>query len=199
MQAQAVRGVVRDASAGLPIAGTIVLLLDAQNTTRLRVRTDVRGRFFLRAPSEGQYTVYAERDGYASAVSEVLSLGVDEVPEYSIAISALRTPATEVALAAGEDAADAQELDPFEAAQRFATLIVQACEGEFDATRHGILVGTVKDSVSNVPLPMVETIDRVGGGAGFHGPGPSGVRPRHGRPAHLQPALRLHGRLREGF
>lgn len=153
-QAQVVQGIVRDAAAGLPIAGAIVLLLDSQNTTRLRVRTNARGEFLLRAPGAGSYTVFAERDGYASTVSEPLTLAVEQVLELPLAISALRS----ATVSGGVDAVDIEDLDPFEAAQRYAAMIAQACEGEYDPARHGILVGTVRDSVSNVKLPMVETI-----------------------------------------
>jgi carboxypeptidase family protein/TonB-dependent receptor-like protein len=154
-QAQVVQGTLRDAEAGLPIAGGVVLLLDAENATRLRVRTDARGSFRLRVPGAGEYTIFAERDGYASTVTDVLTLAVEQVLDLNLSISALRSSTVPDALAEGEDLS---ELDPFEAAQRWAGMIAEACEGEYDPSRHAILVGVVKDSVSNVPLPMVQTI-----------------------------------------
>lgn len=157
-RAQVVRGTVLDAEAGLPIAGAVVLLLDAENTSRLRVRTDAQGNYLLRAPAPGSYTVFAEREGYASTVSDVLSLALEQVVDLPLAISALRAPAAALAPTAGENAVDAEELDPYEAAQRYAGMIAQACEGEYDPDLHAILVGTVRDSVSNVRLPMVEAI-----------------------------------------
>jgi Carboxypeptidase regulatory-like domain/TonB-dependent Receptor Plug Domain len=155
-QAQVVRGTLLDAEVGLPIAGAVVLLLDSENATRVRVRTDGKGRFGLRAPGVGEYTLFAQREGYASTVSEVFTLSAGQELELPLSISALRA-ASAVSVTVGEGE-DAEELDPVEAAQRYARVIAQACEGEYDPTRHGILVGIVRDSVSNVPLPMVKTI-----------------------------------------
>ena len=79
LEAQAIEGVLRDAEAGLPIAGAVIILLDAQNEQRLRVRSDLRGEFRLVVPEAGDYTVWAEREGYASTVSEPCPISDDPV------------------------------------------------------------------------------------------------------------------------
>ncbi len=152
LDAQAIEGVLRDAEAGLPIAGAVIILLDTQNEQRLRVRTDLRGEFRLPVPEAGDYTVWAEREGYASTVSELLSVTLEAVVPLELAISALRTSAT---VLEGESADD---LDPYEAALRYAAMLGRACEGRYDPTKHAILVGIVRDSVSNVNLPGVSAV-----------------------------------------
>jgi len=153
--AQSVEGTLVDSDANLPIAGARVILLDADHEQVRRTTTDIDGRFMLRAADPGIYMLVAERDGYATTLSEPLELGFQEpVSDYVLTISALRSaPEEQIPV---ENAVAAEELDPYEAAQRFAAMIRQACEPRYEPDQHGILVGVVRDSVARVPLPMVE-------------------------------------------
>lgn len=72
VMAQSVEGRLRDGDAGEPVQGAMVLLLDASKEVRSGFLTDPEGRFSLRAPEPGRYTVQAERIGVetVSAVVE---------------------------------------------------------------------------------------------------------------------------------
>ncbi len=143
--AQVIEGLLVDAEVRLPIQGATVVLLDTDNNQHMRVVTDERGRFVVEAPAAGDYMLWAEQRGYASVVSPTITLAAGQVLDYELKVSPLRTAAP----------APTEDLDPAEATARFARSVAARCEGRFDRTRHGILVGTVTDSVSDVTLPGV--------------------------------------------
>jgi len=155
--AQVIEGTLLDADAQLPMAGAAIVMLDGDNEQIRRVVTNAQGRFTLRAPEPGTYTLVAERDGYASTVSEPITLEELQVlDDYRLTIAALRTIPLQQPMQTDPNAVSAEDLDPYEAAQRFAAMIARACEGEYVAENHAILVGVVRDQVSDVPLPLVE-------------------------------------------
>jgi hypothetical protein len=81
LHAQSVQGSLVEEGSGKPVAGTLVLLLDAEGKRQAAGLTDASGSFFLSAPAAGRYTVKAERIGYASATSSVLDLRSGESRE----------------------------------------------------------------------------------------------------------------------
>lgn len=72
--AQVVRGRVLEEGSGTPLAGAMIVLTDAAGDQAGRILTDDLGRFTLRAPRDGAYTLRADRIGYASVTSAPLEL-----------------------------------------------------------------------------------------------------------------------------
>ena len=72
--AQIVRGRVLEEGAGTLLPGAMIVLVDAEGTQVGRILTDDLGRFTLRAPQTGTYTLRADRIGYASITSPPLEL-----------------------------------------------------------------------------------------------------------------------------
>ena len=72
--AQIVRGRVLEEGVGTPLPGAMIVLVDAEGTQVGRILTDELGRFTLRAPENGAYTLRADRIGYASMTSPPLDL-----------------------------------------------------------------------------------------------------------------------------
>ncbi len=68
--AQTVRGVLVDDDAR-PVAGVVVVLVDAGGAANGGAVTDAQGRFALTAARPGRYTVRAERTGYRTAEAVV--------------------------------------------------------------------------------------------------------------------------------
>ncbi|HEX8692039.1 MAG TPA: carboxypeptidase regulatory-like domain-containing protein [Longimicrobium sp.] len=82
--AQVVRGEVVERGSGRPVAAALVVLLDAGGARRGAALTGQDGRFELRAPSAGTYTLRAERVGYRSIASPPLALAAGQTLEYRL-------------------------------------------------------------------------------------------------------------------
>ncbi len=85
--AQLVTGRLLDRTTGEPLEGAFVVLLDSAGVKHGGLLTNKEGRYFLRAPGPGRYTIRAERIGYASATSEPLTLAVDQTRIFDMAVS----------------------------------------------------------------------------------------------------------------
>jgi hypothetical protein len=72
--AQTVQGQLVDAGTGAPVEGALVLLLSEAGEEAAGYLTNPAGRFILRAPTPGTYTLRAERIGYATTTSGPFSL-----------------------------------------------------------------------------------------------------------------------------
>jgi len=84
---QSARGRVLDATTQDPIQGALVLLLDSGQSVQGGFLTDGEGRFLIQAPGPGQYTIRAERIGYATASSppfQLLAKETVEVPIFTV-------------------------------------------------------------------------------------------------------------------
>jgi hypothetical protein len=77
LKAQTIRGALADPD-GRPVAGTTLLLLDAQGTVLGRAVSDAEGRFFLQAPGAGSYVLRAQRTGYDPVDSPPIALAAGE-------------------------------------------------------------------------------------------------------------------------
>lgn len=85
--AQLVTGTLVDRGTGEPLEGAFVVLLDSAGVRRGGLLTNREGRYFLRAPGPGRYTIRAERIGYASTTSKPLMLAADETRVYDMSVS----------------------------------------------------------------------------------------------------------------
>ncbi len=86
-RAQSVRGELIDEATGRPIDAAFVILLDAQHVRRAGSLTDSSGRFVLRAPAPGRYTLRADRIGYRSTESPALDLVADQILQFTMRVS----------------------------------------------------------------------------------------------------------------
>jgi hypothetical protein len=80
--AQGVRGDLLERGSGRPIPAALVVLLDERGARVAGALTDAGGRFELRAPRAGAYTLRADRVGYRSTLSPPLALGAGQTLVY---------------------------------------------------------------------------------------------------------------------
>ena len=95
LHAQVVRGTVRDAASGAPIAGVVVTLHRApappSDETRVAATlTDVGGAYAFTASDTGTFVVTAKRIGVRQFQSETLRLAAGEARHLDIALEAVR-------------------------------------------------------------------------------------------------------------
>jgi hypothetical protein len=96
-QAQGVRGQVRQAGDGSPVAGAFVILLDERGARTAALMTDSDGRFAIRAPVPGVFRLRVELIGYESHVSPLLTVGSDIVTyDPVLSMDAVRLPGLQV-------------------------------------------------------------------------------------------------------
>lgn len=74
LTAQAVRGRLLDASSAEPVAGALIVLVDADGEDVASTVTGSRGTYHLRAPGSGVFHLRAERIGFESTTSEAITL-----------------------------------------------------------------------------------------------------------------------------
>jgi len=79
--AQAVRGVLVERASGAPVPGALVVLLEDGARVGAGM-TGGDGRFLVRAPRAGTYTLRADRVGFRSTTSGPIVLGTDETREH---------------------------------------------------------------------------------------------------------------------
>jgi len=77
--AQTVQGQLLDQATKAPVEGALALLLNSQGEEINGALTNSAGRFLLRAPGPGSYTVRTDRIGYASVTSELFSLEANQI------------------------------------------------------------------------------------------------------------------------
>lgn len=96
--AQQVTGRLVDETTGEPLRAAFVVLLDSAGVERAGILTNPDGRYLLRAPEPGRYTVRAELIGYATRTSPPLALTPGEVRTWdaSIPFAAVELEAIEV-------------------------------------------------------------------------------------------------------
>lgn len=84
LRAQTVIGRVVEAGSGQPIQGSFVQLFDIDGVARARVLTGIDGRFVLRVPTAGSYSLQAEQIGFSVGRISDIHLGDTSVSEYTI-------------------------------------------------------------------------------------------------------------------
>ncbi|MGW8267063.1 MAG: carboxypeptidase regulatory-like domain-containing protein, partial [Longimicrobiales bacterium] len=77
--AQSVQGQIQDRETLAPVEGVLVLLVGRQGEEHDGYLTNAAGRFFLRAPGPGTYTIRAERIGYESVTSDAFTLQASQL------------------------------------------------------------------------------------------------------------------------
>lgn len=82
LSAQTVQGELVEQGTGEPINGALIVLLDEGEEQHGGALTGENGQFTLRAPAPGRYTLRAERIGYMSTASPVLTLEAGQTLEY---------------------------------------------------------------------------------------------------------------------
>ena len=93
--AQAIRGRLVDASPDAAIAGALVTLLDSTGAGVVQAVSGSTGRFLLRAPHSGSFTLRVLRIGFAPWDTELL-LPADETIDRTLVLTDLRVVLPEV-------------------------------------------------------------------------------------------------------
>jgi hypothetical protein len=98
LNAQAITGEVVAAQDGQPLQGAFVVLFDAAGARQAAVITNSAGRYLLRAPQAGRYTVQVERIGFETIRSPLLDVGSGTVVHrFTVPVRAVALPAIAVA------------------------------------------------------------------------------------------------------
>ncbi len=94
LSAQAVRGRLLDASSGEPVAGALIVLLDADGSEVISTVTSARGTYHLRAPGAGVFSIRAERIGFENSLSNEITIlaGETVTEELTASSSAIVLP-----------------------------------------------------------------------------------------------------------
>lgn len=87
LAAQTVAGTVVEAGTHRPLEGAFVVLRDDAGERQAAVLADGEGRFLIRAPAAGRYTLAAQLIGYADSPAEVLVLGPGEVVRRTVEVA----------------------------------------------------------------------------------------------------------------
>ena len=74
LAAQAVRGRLIDASSAEPVAGALIVMVDASGAEVASTVTSARGTYHLRAPGAGVFELRAERIGFQNSLSGEITL-----------------------------------------------------------------------------------------------------------------------------
>lgn len=113
LSAQVVTGTIVEEESGEPLATAYLTLLRAEGSEQARALSDSRGRFVLRAPGPGRYTVRAERIGRAAVTHGPFDLAAGETLQIE-----LRAASQAISLVGLEVSARRQcVLDPDEATE----------------------------------------------------------------------------------
>jgi hypothetical protein len=88
--AQTVQGRVLASGSGLPLEGVLIFLHDDTGRQQGGYLTNDSGRFLIRAPGPGRYTLHAERIGFETVTSEPFDLALDQV--FQIRLEAAEEP-----------------------------------------------------------------------------------------------------------
>ena len=100
ISAQEVTGTVRSATGGTPVAGAIAMLVQPSGTRAAATLTDDVGRFRLRAPAGGTFTLRVDVVGYRSTSSAPFTLGASDSVTRDVVFPFERTQLPAVAVTA---------------------------------------------------------------------------------------------------
>ena len=78
LTAQAVQGRLLDVRSGEPVAGALIVMLDADGGEVATTVTSSRGTYLLRAPGAGIFRLRAERIGFENSVSDEITILADQ-------------------------------------------------------------------------------------------------------------------------
>lgn len=84
--AQTLRGQIVEEGTSRPIEAAMISLIDEAGKRVGSAWSDASGRFFLRAPGPGAYTLHVERIGYETAASPVLELAAGQTLDYRMEV-----------------------------------------------------------------------------------------------------------------
>lgn len=100
--AQLVAGKLVDRTTGEPLDGAFMVLVDSAGVKHGGILTNPEGRYFLRAPAPGRYTIRVERIGYATSTSRPLTLAAGETRVYDMAVSTQAIELDSIEVKAGQ-------------------------------------------------------------------------------------------------
>lgn len=99
LAAQAVHGIVRDSASGAPVAGALVVLVDATGAERARILSSPSGAYALTVPAAGSHVARVLRIGQARWDSDTFALaaGADDQLALAVPPRPFELPEVEVA------------------------------------------------------------------------------------------------------
>src|SRR5919199_2381253 len=89
LAAQIVRGTVVAQGTNEPVASTVVRLVDASGKRLAGAISDETGRFAIKAPAPGRYTLHADRIGFKSVTSAPFALATGQTIEQKLVAPAV--------------------------------------------------------------------------------------------------------------
>jgi hypothetical protein len=92
-EAQTLAGRILESTSGAAVRGALTRLIDANGTPVGTALTDSAGRYFVRAPTPGTYTLRIERIGYSTFRSDSIDLRADVVRDFRIDVVPIELPA----------------------------------------------------------------------------------------------------------
>ena len=137
---QTVQGELRDEERGQLIAGARLLLLDDAGSPVDSTFSDASGRFRLRAPAPGSYTLYFGMDGWAGVPSETLALRAGVTTAFDFRVPLIGSTAL-------REMSDIMAAEP-----RLQRPLPELCGEPVRAWEAGILVGVVRARGTNEPV-----------------------------------------------
>lgn len=88
LDAQIIRGIVREDPSGSPIPGAAVRLINAEDDTLSTIMSDEEGNFSIALPAPGHFRLSVVRLGYTPANSGLFQVGENDEPSVDIYLTA---------------------------------------------------------------------------------------------------------------
>jgi hypothetical protein len=129
---QTVRGEVRDAASGRPLAGARLMLINVEGIALDSTRVDRTGAYALTGRVPGEHMLWVQLDGWASTTSESFELVRNATTEFTFRPQL-------VASAALREMSDVLASD-----ERLRQELPEMCGEPFRAWEAGLLVGSVR-------------------------------------------------------
>lgn len=151
---EGIRGRLVTAADEEPVSGATVVLLDESFQIVATTESDEEGRFRFELDGPGEFTLVAEREGFANQSSATFTVREGQVRDYVMSVTVQRVGETGVAA------------DTLDDAQLLGQAVAAACQDQFVPELHGILFGAVRDEATDLPLPGATVRVRWDGGFG---------------------------------
>jgi Carboxypeptidase regulatory-like domain len=137
---QVVEGILLDAQSGRPLAGAFLSLIAANTILHDTTTSDRRGQFSLVARGAGTYVISAEREAYASILSDDLTLAAGVSVSYTLEVAPLSLRNMQ------------QIAETLDRNERLRGGVAGLCSGRMNPLEGGILLGVVRDFRDREPV-----------------------------------------------